>query len=307
MAIMLMAVGLPSAAQRRVSPVKPSDPTRITSPEADDVRRRPASDRPASVVTRIDDSGREFLVDTITGSEYVDSVAMSMPKVVGNMYPLLHSVTVGLDLWDPLMRVFNQKYGLAGVWAELSLHNRYNPVVEFGLGSASSTPEDMNFTYRSPMAPYFKIGCNYNFLYNSNPDYQLYAGVRYGITRFSYDVTDVTVTNEYWNDNTTFSLPRQHSTTGYAEVLAGLRVKIAGNWSLGWCIKYHTILHGSSAPYGRPWYVPGYGTRSSVLGVSLSVAYTLPLNRKSAAQFSELTNQDEDKEISNEKNHDQQD
>lgn len=284
---LMLFVALGASAQRRITPVKPVEPTR-TEPTVDESKRKPKSTRPASVVTQVDDTGREFLVDTITGSEYIDSLALAQPKAIGNFYPLFHAVTVGLDLWDPLMRAFGQDYGLAGVWAELSLHNRYNPIVEFGLGNAWSRPEEMNYTYSSPMAPYFKIGCNYNFLYNSNPDYQIYAGVRYGLTRFAFDVTDVSVRNDYWGESSTFSIPRQHSTVGYAEVLAGLKVKLAGRWSLGWCIKYHSILHMSRAPHGKPWYVPGYGTRGSVLGVSLSVMYTLPLNKKSATPWDVL-------------------
>lgn len=286
MATVLLGAGAVSA-QRRVTPVRPAEPTRTQS-VVDETKRKPKSTLPASVVTQIDDKGREILVDTISGSEYVDSLALAMPKVVGNFYPLMHALTIGVDLWDPLMRAFGQDYGLAGAWAELSLHNRYNPIVEFGLGNAWSRPEEMNYTYSSPIAPYFKVGCNYNFLYNSNPDYQVYAGVRYGITRFAYDVTGVTVNNDYWGETTSFSIPRQHSTVGYGEITAGLKVKIAGRWSMGWCVKYHAILHSSKAEYGRPWYIPGFGTRGSALGMSLSVMYTLPLNKKSATPWAEL-------------------
>ena len=57
--------------------------------------------RPSSVVKQVDDSGREFYLDTITGSEWVDSAAMMLPKVVGNIYPLWDAVNVGVDVWDP--------------------------------------------------------------------------------------------------------------------------------------------------------------------------------------------------------------
>lgn len=277
--LLAVAASVPVAAQRRVTPVTPVEPTRVSNP-VDESKLKKKDTKPASVVTQVDDSGREILVDTITGSEYVDSMALAQPKVIGNIYPLWHAVTVGVDLWNPLMRIFGQEYGLAGVWAEVSLHNRYMPVVEFGLGNASAKPDAANYTYRSPVAPYFKIGCDYNFLYNSNPDYQLYAGLRYGLTRFRYEVDDVTVSNEYWGESTTFSIPSQRSTTGYGEVLVGLKVKVAGHFQLGWCVKYHTLLHSSRAPYGRPWYVPGYGTRTSALGVSLSVMYTIPLHKQ---------------------------
>lgn len=282
-ALLLALLMLPAtaSAQRRITPVQPAAPVAKTKEaQAREEARKNRPRRPDSVVKQVDDTGREFLLDTISGSEWVDSMALAQPKVIGNVYPLLHSVSVGVDLWDPLMRCFGQQYGVAGVWAAVNLHNRYIPVVEFGLGKADGAPAASNFTYHSPMAPYFKVGANYNFLYNSNPDYLLMAGVRYGITRFSYNLSDVQVADGYWHTSETFAIPTQRSTTGYLEVLLGLQVKIAGPVSAGWCIKYHHILHQSAAPYGHAWYVPGYGTRSGVLGVQLSVTVTLPLGRR---------------------------
>ena len=298
-AIAAMVCGADAAAQRRVNPVRPKEPyvkpDVITATDAaGKAQNRPT--RPSSVVKQVDDSGREFYLDTITGSDWVDSAAMMLPKVVGNIYPLWDAVNVGVDVWDPLMRCFGQKYGLAGIWAELSLHNRYKPIVEFGLGCASTTPAAKNYTYNSAMAPYFKVGANYNFLYNSNSAYQVYAGLRYGITRFSYDLTDVTVANGYWQTESRFDIPSQQSTTGYLEVVLGLQVKIAGPLSAGWNIKYHRVLHSSAAPYGNAWYIPGYGSRGSALGVSLSVIYTIPIKRDKTDATQKTTDIDDEKE-----------
>ena len=69
------------------------------------------------------------------------------------------------------MRAFGQKFGGADAWVELSLHNRYKPVFEVGIGTAKNTPSGMNFTYTSPASVYFRIGANYNFLVNM----QVYA------------------------------------------------------------------------------------------------------------------------------------
>ena len=282
-AIAAMVCGADAAAQRRVNPVRPKEPyvkpDVITATDAaGTAQNRPT--RPSSVVKQVDDSGREFYLDTITGSEWVDSAAMMLPKVVGNIYPLWDAVNVGVDVWDPLMRCFGQKYGLAGIWAELSLHNRYKPIVEFGLGCASTTPAAKNYTYNSAMAPYFKVGANYNFLYNSNSAYQVY----------------VTVANGYWQTESRFDIPSQQSTTGYLEVVLGLQVKIAGPLSAGWNIKYHRVLHSSAAPYGNAWYIPGYGSRGSALGVSLSVIYTIPIKRDKTDATQKTTDIDDEKE-----------
>ena len=226
--------------------------------------------------TYVNNDGFKVYVDSITGDEWIDSTVISrVPKME---YPLFHALTVGVNVWDPVMRAFGQKYGIADVWVELSLHNRYKPIIEVGLGTAKNTPAGMNFTYRSPLSVYFRLGANYNFLFNSNPDYSFFAGLRYGFSPFSYSVDDVSMKPGYWGEGASFSIPAQHATVGWMEVVAGLRVKIWGPISAGWTIRYKSILHRSRNQYGNPWYVPGFGAPGAISG-SFSISYTLPLSK----------------------------
>lgn len=178
------------------------------------------------------------------------------------------------------MRAFGQHFGLIEFSGELNLHNRYIPVVEIGLGQADYTPDDNNYTYRVGITPYFRIGATYNFLYNSNPDYMVYAGLRYGWSHFSYEVNDVTLTDGYWDQSATFNLPRQTSNVSYIQVLFGLRVKLFGPISAGWSFRYQKILHETDALYGLPYYIPGYGSRKSSVTGTFSITYTLPFKKK---------------------------
>ncbi len=275
-------------AQRRITPVQTPDPTlrkTTTEPEktADtpltDENGNPLAPRPASVVEQRDMEGRVVLVDTISGREYRDTILVVAPKLV---YPRFQAVTVGLNVWDLAARAFGQSHGLASIWAELSLHNWIKPFVEVGVGSADYTPKDESYHYKSSLAPFFKLGVNYNFLYNSDPRYSVYVGLRYGLTNFSYKVSNVTLESGYWDESLTLNVPAQRLTAGYAEALFGLRVQILSNISLGWEVKWHQILHESSLKNGKPWYIPGYGTRSVGFGASFSVSYTIPLSKTSA-------------------------
>lgn len=267
--LLISAMCLSAAAQRRITPVK-------TSPQKGDTPTAVANDstgRPESVVEVTGTDGSIILVDTISGREYTDTILTVAPKLI---YPRWESISAGVNLWDPLMRCFGQHYGLIGFWGEVSIHNWIKPYVEIGLGNASYTPDRGNYTYKSGIAPYFKIGANYNFLYNSNPAYSVYLGLRYGISNFSYDISNVEVYPGYWREDVSMSVPSQRVTAGYFEVGIGLRVMIAANCYLGWEIKVHNIIHTSKAPYGDPWYVPGFGTRGSLFTGALSFSYTLP-------------------------------
>lgn len=269
-----LIVSISLEAQRRITPVdNPSTATQHINEtfNADSLKK-------ANVVEMKDAHGRVILVDTVSGTEVVDSAALNVvPKME---YPLITAASVGVDIWDPVMRLFGQKYGLISFIGELNMHNRYIPVVEFGLGTANNTPDGNNYTYKSKMAPFFKVGINYNFLYNSSSSYMAMAGVRYGYTPFSFSLENVTIDSPYWQEDAPMNLPSQNVSAGYFELLFNLRVKIAGPIYLGWSFKYHQILHESKTPYGQPWYIPGYGSRTSSVTGAFTITYTLDLNKK---------------------------
>lgn len=276
--VVMLGSALSLSAQRRVTPVTPRDPG--TQPQVlTDLKQKIDSSR---LVTTVDALGNTVTVDTVTGLEYVDSTLLKAPPKME--YPLIHEVIAGVNVWDPIMRTLGQKYGLGDVWAELSMHNRYFPFLAIGVGNINDTPVDKNYTFKSPVAPYFKLGGSYNFFYNSNPDYRLQMGMRYGFSTYKWSVLDVTVDEGYWNAPTSYSLKDLSNTAGYLEITFGLKVKIAGNFSAGWTIVYHTVLHESKSPYGKPMYIPGYGKRNGAFTGNFSIMYTIPINKKTLSE-----------------------
>lgn len=274
-------------AQRRVTPVTAGSKNIVGINE----NKQPGDSIDRSrLVPMVDDQGNKIFVDTVTGREVPDTLSVDAPKAgVPKMeYPLLYSASIGVDIWDPLMRLFGQSYGVIGFSAELNLHNRYIPVVEVGLGNASSTPNNQNYTYHVGLTPYFRIGANYNFLYNSNPDYQFVAGLRLGWTRFDYQLRDVSISDTYWGEDRIVDFPTQTSSVTYLNVNFGLRVKIWDPISMGWNIRFRTILRETEQPNGKPWYIPGYGSRNGLITGSFSIYYTFSLAGKKKNAEKEL-------------------
>lgn len=265
--------------QRKVSPVKSAS----QGLQGKNENKNPNDTIDYSKLAHIhDENGNVIFVDTVSGVEIPDTTAAPTGKIPKMQQPLFYAAAVGVDIWDPVMRIFGQHYGLVEFSGELNLHNRYIPVVEVGLGQSSYTPDDNNYTYKVPVTPYFRIGCNYNFIYNSNPDYMAFAGLRLGWSHFRYEVNDVHLSSDYWHESTTFNLPRQSSDVTYMQLLFGIRVKVFGPVSMGWCIRYKAMLKESKDSYGRPWYIPGYGSRNGAITGSFSITYTLPLKKKAA-------------------------
>ncbi len=274
LAIMIItaAAALSMAAQRRVTPVTPATQSKKSVEKTIDRTR---------LAERLDAQGNIVLVDTVTGVEFIDSTAMAeRPR---NLYPRWQSIDIGVDIWDPVMRMLGQKYGFGSAYVRLSIHNRFFPLFEAGLGKADITPDGSNFTFKSPMAPFFKIGADYNVFYNNSPAYALLVGLRYGFTSYKWSVDDVTVPGSYWDDPSSFAIPSQSATAGFLEISLGVRVKLIGPISAGWQFKFRSMLHESKNIHGEPMYTPGFGKRSSPISGAFSIIYTLPLNRGKVA------------------------
>lgn len=189
-------------------------------------------------------------------------------------YPRLTDLSIGVNFIEPLLMAFGQSYASADVNATLNMWNRLQPTVELGLGWARNTPDGMNFTYKGKPSPYFKVGANYNFLFKNSPDYQAIVGIRLGYSTFGYDVTDARYVNSYWREDITYDITGERSHALWGEAGMGLKVKLWDRLSMGWMIRYHGILNYGKNEHSKPWFIPGYGPRSSSLGFSLGIYYT---------------------------------
>lgn len=260
MAAMIAITAVAQEQQRKVTPVKPNTNKTLTPPKG----------TPEKIIN-------EYLSgDTAQAraQERKDSLAKIYPH-----YPKLTEFSLGLNFGDLLMTAFGQKYTSVDLSATLNMWNRFQPVLVMGLGRAKDTPQDMNFTYTGKLSPYFKLGANYNFLFKNEPRYQLYAGARLAFSAFKYDITNVNIDNHYWGEyGNNFEMKGVSSNALWGEFLAGLKVGIAGNWALGWEVKFHGIFKEKKNENGKPWYIPGYGTRNGNWAFGISLYYTIPLN-----------------------------
>ena len=260
---------VPSFGQRNVTPVETDDkkPEQPTLHYYD--KHGKALDEPVLFLATL---------DTVSSQKV-------SPKPI---YPKFFEANGGVNFFDAFLAMGGSHYGGADVWANISLWNWIFPTVELGLGGASKTPDGLNYTYKGYPGFYAKLGADYNFLYKSNPRYQLLAGLRLGVSAFRYALKNVTVSNDYWQETAKIDLPSAGSAAVFGEVLFGLKVNVWENISMGWTARYHFLFSNKAnhtkpsegAPFGadiKPWYIPGFGTRGSHFGFTFSVIYTLPL------------------------------
>lgn len=231
--------------------------------------------KPRQPVLHYYDKHGEPLDEPVLFLAELDTVKSASPKPV---YPLIYSATLGFNFFDGIMKLAGQKHASFDLWASLSLHNWFEPVVEFGIGYADNMPEDGNFHYKGKPSFYGKIGLNYNFLYKSNPDYQVYLGLRGGYSSFRYEITDITINSAYWDQSNNFSILDQKAHALYGEVVGGIKVNLWKGIAMGWSIRYRMKFKSTNGSNSTPWFIPGYGTNSP-LSASFSISYTLPLDK----------------------------
>ncbi len=244
------------------SPIRPN--RTITPVDIDDQK--------PTVVMHYYDKHGDPLPEPVMFLATLDTVVKPKSKPV---YPLYNGVSVGVNFADAILMAAGQSYGSFDLWADVSLHNWFFPVIEAGVGFASSTPENQNYSYKTKPSFYTKLGINYNFLYKSNSDYQCFLGLRAGYSNFSYEVNNVTIGSDYWGEQQTLNLRGLSGHAFYGEALAGIKVKIVKHFSLGWSLRYHFKFKTISNSLSNPWFIPGYGATSPIT-FSLSAIYTIP-------------------------------
>lgn len=203
----------------------------------------------------------------------LDTATTVRPK---SPYPLYNGFSVGVNFADAILAATGQKHSSYDISAMVSLHNWFFPTIEVGIGRGNYKDNNDLFKVKAKPSMYAKVGVNYNFLYKSDPAYMAYLGLRFGVAQCSWDKTDIKNTNE--EGETTYSpdeLDRK-CTSIYGEALAGLKVKIAGPFSLGWSVRYKLGLHSSGGM--DPWFVPGYGT--GPIGFTFNAYWTFGEKKK---------------------------
>ena len=183
---------------------------------------------------------------------------------------LFRGFAVSFDLAGAGMLMLSD-YGQYEAALRVNLHDEWFPIVEAGLGKATHD-DDVTRLYYSTSAPYFKIGIDKNMLRDKHGPNRLYLGVRYGFTSYKIDIARPNFVDPVWQWDTGFGLHDVACKYHWAEILIGIDAKIFGPLHLGWSVRYkQRLAHSEDGDWGKPWYVPGFGTYDSKLGATFNV------------------------------------
>ena len=86
----------------------------------------------------------------------------------------------------------------------------------------------------------------------------------------------MSISSDYWGQTNKFNLPDQKAYSFYGQLLAGIKVKLWKQLSMGWSFRFGFKMKSTQGSNSTPWFVPGYGTGS--LNGTFSLIYTIPIH-----------------------------
>lgn len=212
--------------------------------------------------------------DTLKPSKYI------APLVEQPQLMFFQGFTLSADLFGPVQYLISD-YGSFEAALRLNLLNTYLPIVEAGYGKCDCTDDNTDIHYKAS-APYLRVGCDINLLKNKFQENRLFAGLRYGITSFKYDMDGPSIVDPIWGGSSAFDNKGVKSTCHWAELVVGVQVKVWKNLHMGWTARYKKELSIGTTDFGKPYYVPGYGTttNTSCWGGTYNLIFDLNWGKK---------------------------
>ena len=188
--------------------------------------------------------------------------------------PTLAGMSLGFDACGAVMAAFTP-YGQIEGQFRVNIKNRFFPIVEAGLGISDHTGEESNLHYKTH-SPYFRIGCDYNFLKDLRSGNRIFGGVRYGFSPFKYDLSGPSLHDAVYDIDVPFNYTGITSTAHWVEVVAGVEAKLWKIFHVGWSVRYKFRISEKNNPTGHAWYIPGYGQSSgSTLGGTFNIIFDI--------------------------------
>lgn len=195
-------------------------------------------------------------------------------KLTPEDQPLFCGMAVGVDVLGSGLAAFST-YGEYGAMVRVNLKQKFFPTFEAGLGVCDRTDEGTSIHLKAS-APYFRVGCDYNFLKDLKSGHRVFGGLRAGYTTFSYDISSPALSDPVWHDTATFDYRDVKSNMLWAELVFGIEAKIWRNFHMGWNVRYRRRLHQKVSEPGEAWYVPGFGRNdSSTFGGTFNLIFEL--------------------------------
>lgn len=213
-------------------------------------------------------------VTTATAQSRKDAAKAKTQTAQKDTVAFFRGVAVSADVVGLAQLAFSD-YGQYEAALRINLKDRYFPVFELGYGTADSDNPTTNLKYKTS-APYWRVGMDFNIAKNKHDAYRVYAGARYAMTYYKFDVVGSGLKDPVWDDDVDYNVNGMKANYHWMEAVFGVDAKIAGPLRLGWSVRYRRRITHDDGNIGKTWYVPGYGKQGgSRLGGTFNIIFEI--------------------------------
>lgn len=190
-------------------------------------------------------------------------------------------ISFGFDLYGPIYHLATPSITNYEGSITMGPFKKIFPTIEAGtLKVNRSGKSDTSFHYNSN-GNFIRFGFDYNMFKRKwvKDFYMVYFGCRYGMAQLSHSADHIYIEDNVWgNEGDKYgplSIPSSAIKAQWIEFTGGIRAEIFKGFSMGWSIRYKTLIHSTGMNLIKPMYIPGYGdgTSSSNWGINYSIYY----------------------------------
>lgn len=231
-----------------------------------------------------------FVVVYSVQAQKTKTEAKTKTKIVADTIktPLFNGITVQGDLISAASSMLSsgETYSYEGA-LQADFKHKYLPVLEFGYAGADKLTSD-NIGFKTN-ALFGRLGLDFNLISqkkDKKPTTNLFlVGFRLGMSKFNYNITNVSITDDYWGGSQAMLYNNLSTTKIWYEIVVGIRVEVIKNIFMGWTVRSKSLLSKDADGNVTPWYIPGFGINNgksnTVINYTIGYKFQLPSKRKS--------------------------
>jgi len=207
--------------------------------------------------------------------------------------PIPLKIKIGLEASGPVIYYTNRNVNSQEGYISLDIDEKRSLIL--AAGHLNYKYSQFNYTFLNT-GSFIRLGMDFNLL---KPDkslgkYWAGIGLRYGISRFNYQVPTYQKT-DYWG-TTISSIAPKVNWGHFVEIAPGVRTEIFNHLSIGWSVSLRMLLYTGTGKNLRPVYFPGFGdgTKTITTGMNYFIVWNIPYKKIKVILKKEVKEETED-------------
>jgi hypothetical protein len=202
-------------------------------------------------------------------------------------------IKIGLEVSGPAIYFSEKNILNAEGYVSVDMNEKYSAVL--GGGFLNYKYSQYNYEYLNN-GIFILAGVDINLLKPEKSMGKYWAGIglRYGLSRFSWEVPSFTQENKW--GTTSSSIAKQTNWGHFLQISPGVRAEMFKNFSMGWSVSLRMLLYTGTGKDLRPIFFPGFGNGAKTIttGLNYFIVWNIPYKKINVIRKKEVPEETEE-------------